>query len=216
MGVTDDERSDYLSNCQLIHTLLVFYYPTHPDYFHRNLSSPADYVDNCNLEDFMESPASTNYLKTAERNMLDGNYGTAIENLTKEIARDPESLIAYRNRGVAKGILGEYEAAMEDLDKALRIDAKDVYAYFNRGNVKKDMGRYEEAMADYNKARQIDEKFAQPHFGLGEVKLKTGKADEAFEHFIEAVHLAKNSNNQKFVDLAQERIKEVLKYKKAS
>ena len=164
----------------------------------------------------MGSPASTNYLKTAEQNMLDGNYGTAIENLTKEIARDPESLIAYRNRGVAKGILGEYEAAMEDLDKALRIDAKDVYAYFNRGNVKKDMGRCEEAMADYDKARQIDEKFAQPHFGLGEVKLKTGKADEAFEHFIEAVHLAKNSNNQKFVDLAQERIKEVLKYKKAS
>ena len=78
------------------------------------------------------------------------------------------------------------------------------------------MGRYEEAMADYNKARQLDEKFAQPHFGLGEVKLKTGKADEAFEHFIEAVHLAKNSNNRKFVDLAQERIKEVLKYKLAS
>ena len=164
----------------------------------------------------MNSSTNENYLKTAEQNILDGNYGTAIENLTKEIAHDPESLIAYRNRGVAKGILGEYEAAMEDLDKALRIDAKDVYAYFNRGNVKKDMGLYEEAMADYEKARQIDGKFAQPHIGFGEVKLKTGKADEAFEHFIEAAHLAKNSNNQKYVDLAQERIKAVLQYKRAS
>jgi len=51
---------------------------------------------------------------------------------------------------------------------------------------------------------------------LGEVKLKTGKPDEAFEHYIEAAHLAKNTNNQKYVDLAQERIKKVLQYKRAS
>ena len=32
----------------------------------------------------MNSSTDENYLKTAEQNILDGNYGTAIEYLTKE------------------------------------------------------------------------------------------------------------------------------------
>ena len=154
-------------------------------------------------------------IEHAKKSMRDGNYGAAIEYLTREIEQNPKPSrsilsVAYRNRGVAKGILGEYRSALDDLTEALHIEPNDFVAYYNRGNANKDLGRYEDALHDYTKAKEINEASGEAHYGLGEVKLKMEKYDEALEHFVKALNLARNSENYDLANFVKRRMKAIL------
>ena len=151
-----------------------------------------------------------NNLENAKRNMERGDYTTAIGHLSDAIENsqnESEKQIAYRNRGVAYGILHQYDEALKDLNQALSIWKEDIYALCNRGNVYKDTAEYLKAIEDYNKVIGCGgSEQPAPHFGLGEVKVKMGETNEAMEHYIKAFELAKQVHDENLAKSILERM----------
>jgi tetratricopeptide (TPR) repeat protein len=52
------------------------------------------------------------------------------------ISLDPKNVIAYMNRGTAKGAMKNYTGALEDLDMAIKLKFDFSMAYVNRALVK--------------------------------------------------------------------------------
>lgn len=61
-----------------------------------------------------------------------GEYVSAINDFNQWITLEPNSQIAYHNRGVSYANMGMTDAARADYDRALQIDPMYVDAYINR------------------------------------------------------------------------------------
>ena len=70
------------------------------------------------------------------------------------------NVLAYSNRGFAKGILKDYTGAIADCDEAIRLDPKNSNAFVTRGNAKGMLKDYTGAIADYDEAIRLDPKNA--------------------------------------------------------
>ena len=83
------------------------------------------------------------------------NYEDAIEDYTKAIEIEPNSVFAYRLRGDSKSKLGDYQGAIDDYTKAIKIDPNNAYLYNYRSESKRKLGDNEGADED----ERIAEKF---------------------------------------------------------
>ena len=63
-----------------------------------------------------------------------------MNNYDEAIRLQPDSAVAYNNRGLAKDKLGQHEAAIADYDKALRFQPDSAVVYTNRGLAKDKLG----------------------------------------------------------------------------
>ena len=83
------------------------------------------------------------------------NYAHAIEDYTKAIEIEPNSVFAYRLRGDSKSKLGDYQGAIDDYTKAIEIDPDDDVYYESRADVKRQSGDNEGADEDDRKAEKL-------------------------------------------------------------
>ena len=153
-------------------------------------------------------------LEKAKEAIESKKYHEAIAYLSFVISSDSPEMeearqIAYRNRGVAHGILGEYENALDDLNQALEMCSEDVLALSNRAMVHKDMGNVVLSIMDCKTALDMPggDEIPTPYFCLGELHFKVGNSDEAIRNYIQAYHLAQKVDDHDLENVILERIK---------
>ena len=84
-----------------------------------------------------------------------GKYDKALEQYDKSIELNPDSAVAYNNRGHAKAVLGQHVEAIKDYDKAIRLNPDYALAYLNRGLAYLAINQPEEARRDFETARDL-------------------------------------------------------------
>ena len=129
------------------------------------------------------------YLLFGNRRAQQGDYQGAIGNYDQAIQLQPDSAVAYRSRGVAKGELGHHHDAVVDFNEALRLRPRDAIAYVNRGLAKSKLGRHEEAIADYDRAIRYRQNYADAYSKRGIAKIQLGQHEAAVADFEEVLRL---------------------------
>ena len=77
----------------------------------------------------------------------------ALSDFDRALESDPDYVMAYNNRGIAKLGEGDIEGAVADFDRAIEANANRPEAYANRGLVRLQQGNRAEAERDF--ARSI-------------------------------------------------------------
>ena len=83
------------------------------------------------------------------------NYEDAIEDYTKAIEIETNSVFAYRLRGDLKRKLGDYQGSINDYSKAIEIYPNKAYLYNYRAESKRKSGDNEGADEDDRKAEKL-------------------------------------------------------------
>ena len=83
------------------------------------------------------------------------NCEDAIEDYTKAIEIESDSVFAYRLRGDSKSKLGDYQGAIDDYTKAIEIYPNKAYLYNYRASAKRKLGDNEGADEDDRKAEKL-------------------------------------------------------------
>ena len=106
------------------------------------------------------------------------------------------TLLAYINRGNAKGDLGQHFAAISDYDTAIRLKPDDASAYINRGVAKADLGQHRAAISDYDTAIRLKPDDALAYYNRGIAKYKLGRTSSAKRDFQTALKLAEQAGDE--------------------
>ncbi len=104
--------------------------------------------------------SSMDFYKDGVEQINQRQYNDAVESLTKAIDKDPQSDLAYLNRGDAYFALGEFEKAIGDYDKAIGIRQGNPWYYNRRGLAHYHSKHYQAALDDWRKAKDLEERRA--------------------------------------------------------
>lgn len=105
------------------------------------------------------------------------------------LSRDPESWLAFGNRGQWHAVRGELAPALSDLTQAVRLHPEYVEANFNLAWVLDSLGRPQDAERAYLRTIQISPQHPDAHNNLGVLYLRTGRFDLARRELETAVSL---------------------------
>jgi tetratricopeptide (TPR) repeat protein len=119
-------------------------------------------------------------------------YDKAIADYTEAIRLDPNSSIAYEERGNAYGGKKDYDRAIADFTQAIRLDPNNTSAYNNRGLAYGDKGDYDRAIADFTQTIRLDPNNASAYNNRGGVYSYKGDYTQAITDYTRAIQLAPN------------------------
>lgn len=74
-----------------------------------------------------------------------------VDELTEDIASQPNSAAPYFHRGTRYRHMNLHELALTDLNKAISLDPNHALAYLNRGSIYLSAGMYDAAIDDYSR-----------------------------------------------------------------
>lgn len=100
----------------------------------------------------LEGLGFTEWLLKGQAAYAKKNLAEALVAYEKLIVLEPESAIAYNNRGTVYQAQGNLVAAIADYTRAIQIDHQFAGAYHNRGTVYLAQGLIELAIGDWKKA----------------------------------------------------------------
>lgn len=147
-------------------------------------------------------------LGQANRKQAKGKNRSAIAKYNSILKLNPDIIIAYSNRGVAKSALGNYVGAIEDYDKSIQLDPDYTSAYYNRGSAKRALGEklakqgklgktrqyYQDAIEDHNQVINQDPKRSMAHnsrgwtmYLLGQIEMEEGNESESQKLYQQAI-----------------------------
>jgi hypothetical protein len=118
-----------------------------------------------------------------------GGLGAEIEELTKEIAENPNYFPDYNNRGAARHRNGDYKGAIEDFSKAIELAPNSPLAYNNRGLSRVKIKDFDGAISDFGKAIGLDQKMAAAYFNRGIARVRKNELKSAIEDFEAAARI---------------------------
>ncbi len=114
-------------------------------------------------------------------NVAGGKHQRTIEDLNKAINQNPNSAMAYNNRGAAYARKDQFDQAIADFTKAVEINPRDAMAYNNRGLANVHKGQYGQAISDFTKAIEINPRDAKAYNNRGFAYYYKGEHDKAWE-----------------------------------
>jgi tetratricopeptide (TPR) repeat protein len=82
-------------------------------------------------------------------------FDKALADYSAIIKLDPQSALAFNNRGYTRMDKGEVDKAIADYTEAIRLDPKYVLAYQNRARAYEKKGDTDKAKADRAKAKEL-------------------------------------------------------------
>ena len=138
-----------------------------------------------------------------------GQHNEAIADYDEAIRLKPDYVEAYYNRGVSKAALGQGEAAIADYDEAIRLKPDYAEAYNNRGVSKATLGQRDAAIADYDEAIRLKPDLAEGYHNRGVAKGALDLIDEARQDFENARDLARDADNDRLTDLAEQGLRDL-------
>ena len=142
------------------------------------------------------------------------DYQSAIEDYNRTIELNPNSWIAYFNRGNIRHKKMNYEKSLEDevvieenthkaeagsqldyglilndYDKVTQLYPDFAFAWFNKGNILAEQKDYRNAIANYTKAIEKEKDFAEAYFNRGLTRLYLGEKDKCIADLSKAGEL---------------------------
>jgi tetratricopeptide (TPR) repeat protein len=118
-----------------------------------------------------------------------GEQDKAIADHTEAIRLNPQSAIAYYNRGRAWTGKSEYDQAIADYSDAIRLDSQYTNAYIDRGLSWDSKGEHDKAIAEYDQVIRFDPQSADAYNNRGLAWTKKGEYDKAIADYTEAIRL---------------------------
>jgi len=118
-----------------------------------------------------------------------GQFGMAVELITRAISANPSDPAYYSNLGNALQAQGRLEEAVTSYRKALALQPDYADAHNNLGNALKDLGKLNEAVESYRKALALQPDYAEAHNNLGNALRDLGQLDEAADNCRKALAL---------------------------
>jgi tetratricopeptide (TPR) repeat protein len=119
-------------------------------------------------------------------------YDKAIEDYTQAIRLDPNSSIAYRERGKAYSDKGDQDKAIADYTQAIRLDPNYALAYNGRGAAYNNKRDYDRAIADYTQAIRLNPNFIYAYDNRGNAYSNKEDYDRAIADYTQAIRLDPN------------------------
>ena len=116
-------------------------------------------------------------------------YEAAIASYDQALKLDPDSHIAWYNRGTALRKLEHYEKATASYDQALKLNPNITKGWLVRGNALSKLERYEEAIASYDQALKLDHGSYTAWYMHGYALSKLERYEEAISSYNQALKL---------------------------
>jgi tetratricopeptide (TPR) repeat protein/S1-C subfamily serine protease len=114
-------------------------------------------------------------------------YEEAINDFTKVIEINPQSVYAYYNRGLLYGKQEKSELAIANFTKAIEINPQFAQAYYTRGAGYILQRKIELGIADFTKAIEINPQFRDAYYIRGINYKDQGKIELAIADFTQAI-----------------------------
>lgn len=124
----------------------------------------------------------------------DNRFELAIESYNEEILNQPNSSIAWHNRGFAKYKLSQLEFALSDYTQAINLNESD-QTYRNRSIVLYRLGRYGDARTDVKKLVELNPRDADAYNKGGDIFTKEEKYEHAIWAYTEAIKIDPNNSH---------------------
>ncbi len=120
---------------------------------------------------FAHSQTTGEYIDKGVVKYESGDYSGAIQEYSKAIAVNSNSLTSYFNRGLAKMQLNDYPGAIVDFTSYLELNSTKEEVYSLRGKCKMELEDFAGAMRDYNMAIKINQT-AEHYINRGHLKYR--------------------------------------------
>jgi tetratricopeptide (TPR) repeat protein len=147
------------------------------------------------------NPGSTDAQNALNRVSSGAGYSSeSIDDLKKEIGKDPNNADLHFRLAIAYGLLNNQDAALEEFNKAAEIKPDFALAHLNLGNVYSLKNMPEDAKKEYEKAIELDPKAADAYLNLGVIYRYTEKDNQkAVEYWQKFLDLAPNDPQAKTI-----------------
>jgi tetratricopeptide (TPR) repeat protein len=118
-----------------------------------------------------------------------GVWSSSVELWNYVIKKEPETALAYNNRGQAFLEKGELDNALADFSKVIALNQSYDTAYNNRGIVLSKTGHPDKAMEDFDKAIALNPLYDEAYNHRGIAFGEMGQLDKAMEDFNKTIAL---------------------------
>ena len=145
-------------------------------------------IDEKNIPEGMVEPAAI-YFYRGNAYDFEGDFDSAVSDLSKAIEMNPRFGEAYYNRGVIYYRRGELDLAIPDFTEAIEINLDIPKPYYGRGSAYSKKGKFDEAIADFTKAIEIDPEYSDAYNGRGMEYMEKKDLDSAIKDFDKAIEL---------------------------
>jgi tetratricopeptide (TPR) repeat protein len=130
----------------------------------------------------------------AKKSLDAGDLHTAIEIYNLLIAKDPNNVQIYNNRGGALHSLKRYDEALINYDHAIAIKSDYALLHYNRGHALLALKRYDEALTSYDNAIILEPDYAAAYHAKGVLLMNSGQMTDAEAMFKTALQLNPRSS----------------------
>jgi tetratricopeptide (TPR) repeat protein len=128
----------------------------------------------------------------ARAHILKRSLKSAVADLDRAIAINPDSHAAHMIRAWARNESGEHQKAYEDADRAVRLDPQHAEGYCQRGWANLGNRKYADAVIDLTKAIDTGDSAGWPYYLRGKAHKALGNTVAAEKDFATARKLDKN------------------------
>lgn len=129
------------------------------------------------------------FLKQGLYKAQEGDYRGAIADFNQVLRINPNSALAYHNRGVARFKLEETQASIRDFTQAIRLDTNYIEAYVGRGNAYRKLRDLQGAIIDYSQLLRFNSQDAKAYYNRGVAYSELGEKRKAVEDYQKALKL---------------------------
>lgn len=151
------------------------------------------------------------YLNQALSELLNGEYGLAVETLSRMLVHYPDNAEAYFVRGFAYQALARLTLALDDFTRAISLQPYQWSFYLARGDVFLALNEPDNALNDYQTSIDLNPRYAEGYAALARVYSGLGNAERARNYElmargVEAVALNRSATARDALNEALERI----------
>lgn len=130
------------------------------------------------------------WLFKAQAEYSRSDYQGAILSFTSALAKKPDEVRIYSQRGLAYYKLKDYQKSIADFNTVIESSPKNADAYMHRGNSYASMGRYADAIKDYTKVIELKPMPVHAYILRGNAFFKLKQFETAEEHYNEVMRLS--------------------------
>ncbi len=119
------------------------------------------------------------YIEQALQAFLNGDYGLAVETLSRMLLSYPDNAEGYFLRGFSYQALARPTLALDDFTRAISLQPYQWSFFLARGDVFLSMGQADDALNDYQASIDLNPRYAEGYAALARVYNGLGNRDRA-------------------------------------
>ncbi len=121
--------------------------------------------------------------------MKSESYSDPMSFYNTAVSQNPNSSLAYNNRGVLKNDKKDFQGAIDDYDNAIVIYKNYANAYYNRGNSKISINDFKGALNDYNQSILLHPKNSDALCNRANIKVQNSDYVGAISDYNKAIEI---------------------------